>query len=66
MKLIPLIKKLIKEANETARAADSKVSSAEGDAEMSYNTATGANNITLNAKNVSCISFLIDGLISKD
>jgi len=51
MKLIPLIKQLIKEANETASAADNKVSSAQGDAEMSFNTATSASNMTQTAKN---------------
>ena len=60
MKLIPLIKQLIKEANETASAADGKVSSAEGDAEMSFNTATGAHNTTLNAKNVSHYIMKVD------
>lgn len=52
MKNIPLIMQLIKEANETAQAADRKVSSAEGDSEMSFNTATSASNVTQTAKNV--------------
>ena len=53
MKLVELIKKLIKEANETAGIADEKVSSAEGDAEVSYNTANKASNTTMRAKSVS-------------
>ena len=52
MKNIPLIMKLIKGANETAQLADTKVSSAEGDSEMSFNTATSASNVTQTAKNV--------------
>ena len=52
MKNIPLIMKLIKEANETAQLADAKVSSAEGDSEMSFTTATSASNVTQTAKNV--------------
>lgn len=56
MKNIPLIMRLIKEANETAQAADRKVSSAEGDSEMSFNTATSASNVTQTAKNVRFMS----------
>ena len=52
MKNIPLIMRLIKEANETAQAADQKVSSAEGDSKVSFNTATSASNVTQTAKNV--------------
>ena len=48
--------RLIKEANETAQAADRKVSSAEGDSEMSFNTATSASNVTQTAKNVRFLS----------
>ena len=48
--------RLIKEANETAQAADRKVSSAEGDSEMSFNTATSASNVTQTAKNVRFMS----------
>lgn len=51
LKLVPLIEKLIKEANKTSGIADEKVSSAEGDAEVSYNTANKASNTTLRAKN---------------
>lgn len=50
--MIPLIKRLIKEANETGQEADEKVSSAEGDAKMSFDTATKANATTAQAKNV--------------
>lgn len=58
LKLIPLIKQLIKEANETGQDADDKVSSAEGDATMSFETASKANATTAQAKDVRIFVYL--------